>query len=141
MAEVGLLGKYFTIELQRALIRADKKPILILGSIEDVYERDGQFFLQAYTCLRETLTEIRFDLLCNDKTVSKVLAMDRQFLGAPPAAIVAQVTSVRRPVLALEPLGSEWTSGTVSFSSSDSFFLATGKCLAFSGLPENFRLD
>lgn len=128
----------YTIDLQKALIREDSRPILFFASIADikkqkedylVYFDMGSLFDINYIDLWLLLSfpSIRFILKCTEEQVEKILNTKTEFLNER-FAIVASIFNVEKHAFKLSASSGDQESSYIEVDDSD-VFMAEGICL------------
>lgn len=121
--ESELKGKaILTINMQDSLIRADKRPVLLLVALSDLFQANGKYFIEAEGYYR--LVETHFSLEIQRDQINKIndAAPDDHF------GIIAEITSVRKPRLKVSANPDSKDEPEIEFDASD-VLLADGKCL------------
>ena len=120
--------QFFSVEIQRALIKPDKRPVVIVAPLGDVIEVGGnRYELRAHIGI--ALTEIHFFLQASDPLVSELLAHPPEFLEE--VAVVARIHRVARAVFRVatdEPDEEERTLPNVVIEPGEEL-IATGDCI------------
>lgn len=116
----------YTIDVQNALINANKRPILFRASLEDVSKLQGQYVVHLDTWVG--VVQISFQLQCGDGHVHQMLAKsDRDPWNS--FAVVAQIQDINKPLFRVKAVPSDEYS-ELELESSDTF-IALGQCLDF----------
>jgi hypothetical protein len=129
------LGKFFTVDLSRALVRTNGQAVSMIAELEDVLERDGVFtadffMLPSLQTVRQYFP-LRLSLRCTAQQADSLLRVKPSSLPSGLGmqfAVVAKVQSLSRPTF--EAVASE--SGDVyqiDFGSSPVVFFAKGTCV------------
>ena len=81
----------FTIELEEALIRADSRPVLLLGNVKDITKKSDGYW--AYFTIEEPYTsfDIHFFLRCTPEQVDEIMGH-----RLCEYAVIAQVSEVKK---------------------------------------------
>lgn len=112
-----------TIDLQEALIRSDKKPILVEAFVQDITRENDRYI--AHLSPWE-LPEIELFLECTTELAAKLRSKDTLRV-----AVIVSISSVRKPAIKLEasPPDDPEDSPTIEVTSSE-VFIAKGSLLA-----------
>lgn len=149
IASVGPHGLVLTLSLQEALVREAEKPILFVAELNDLWKRNGTYWVKlSLSCAGDGVYDILFKLQCTAKLATKLIddfggasfparspafrrLREFAFCGWPAShdtgcLVVAQVAAIRQPLLILD----EYEFGAeLSLEPSEGTFIATGKCL------------
>ncbi len=119
---------FYTVELQRALIRKDGRPLVFVALVDDVFlHTDGRYVLQAHLTVGLD-REIHLDLRCGVQELRGLLDRTPEILEE--FAIVARVREVRKPLLqAVAQAGDEMANTPEVALEPSRVLLASGDCL------------
>jgi hypothetical protein len=132
------IAGFYSIQVQEALLNTNGRPVLLLGTVDDVLKRDNQYIVRIFTWLN-LLTGIYFELLSTEDQVKRLLKIPTEKIKYGIAthspfmdevAIVATIENIRKPVFEVgtNPLGEG--EAEITIQSSD-IFIGTGKLLDF----------
>jgi hypothetical protein len=118
---------FYTVELQRALIRKDGRPLIFVATVDDVVvEADGRYVLQARLIVGLD-REIHLQLRCGAHELGALLDRTPEILEQ--FAVVAHIQEVRKPLLqAVAQTGDERSTPEIVVEPSQ-VLLASGECL------------
>jgi len=123
----------FTIELEEALIRADSRPVLLLGNVKDIAKESDRYWAHFTLEAPYTGFDIHFFLHCTPEQVEEIMRLK---LG--DYAVIAQVSEVKKVSYVFEAYGEVETdfegypavSVTIDPDPSSDLFIAKGTCSA-----------
>ncbi|MFA5360671.1 MAG: hypothetical protein WC320_01725 [Candidatus Paceibacterota bacterium] len=128
----------FTIQLQDLLVNSDK-PVLFIGSVDDIFKKDDQYYIRFRTGSIWT-RQVYFVLQCDASKVSEIVKENERkeisgfeylFMGIGEYVVVAKIENVTKPTLQISGY-SEIESEEVEFEyEPSSTFIATGVCIDF----------
>lgn len=140
-------GEAYTIELEEALIRADSRPVLLLGEIEDITKKSGRY--SVYFTVEEpsigSFCEMSLVLHCTPEQVKEI--MQHRHDWPQKYAVLARVSEVEKVRLGMRAWAGDDDTYTPSIYISlepDPFpdlFIAKGTCSALLFLPANQPLN
>lgn len=118
---------FYTVELQRALIRKDRRPLIFVAMVDDVFvEADGRYVLQARLTVGLD-REVHLELRCGEQELRALLDRTPEILEE--FAVVARIQEVRKPLLqAAAHTGGEGSTPEIVLEPSQ-VLLASGECL------------
>lgn len=94
------LDSWFTIDLEKAWVREDQRPVLLFGGLFDVQKR-GDHYVGMLECAYDTgegtTISVRHFLECDPQQAARLVRYSAD-TDYPTYEIVAQVSSVSRPV-------------------------------------------
>jgi len=85
----------YSVDLEEALIRSDKKPILFEGFVEDVTRNNNKYIVRLS---HSESPKVYFLLECTPELATKL----RSRQGFDHVAVIASISSVRKPNIKLE---------------------------------------
>lgn len=116
-------GLLYTIDVQEALIRSDKTPVLFEAFVEDVTRDNNKYIVR----LVSSSLEIYFLLECTPEVATKF----RSRKGFKKVAVIALISFVTKPTIKLESeLASPDESPDIEVTTPDTF-IAKGSVLDF----------
>ena len=138
---------YYTVQLQDLFINSDI-PILFEGYVDDIFIKDGQYYIRFYTGMVVTIwywvepgeeppprkqNEVYFVLKCDSNKVSEIINSETP---SNWYVVVGKIENVTKPILQISGY-SEYESEEVEleYKPSDTF-IATGVCIDFSYIEE-----
>lgn len=87
----------YTYELQKSLVRADGRPVILIGRVDDIIVlENGQYEIRGHDWLT-TGPEVYFSLKCAAAQLTSVLSRAPEVLGE--YAFVARIERLSRPML------------------------------------------
>jgi hypothetical protein len=104
-AELDNLEDPYTLDIEKVLIREDKRPLLLSVNVGDIKSKDGKVYVNLNEFGSPT-PEIQFLLECDSSQVEKM--KDR---GLDEFAVVASIKSVSKPQSANEDPDTFWAQG------------------------------
>jgi hypothetical protein len=123
--DVKDIGHVFAVNVQEAIVRGNKRPILLINQIDDLAKEGDKYYINF-----ESLTythDIYFTLECNAEQVNKLTT---QSSGPDDEyAIIADVTAVRKLKFNVSAFPKGEEDAELDLNTSDAF-TAEGKCLA-----------
>lgn len=139
---------HYTIQLQDLLVNSDK-PVLFTGSVDDIFIKDGQYYIRFITgglwSWEFSGSQVYFVLKCDLNKVSVVIDRitksdtDLHFLRlfSENYVVVAEIENVTKPILQISGY-SEYESEEVELEyEPSSTFIVTGTCIDFVYIEED----
>lgn len=124
--DLRAVKQLFSVNVQEALIRADKRPILIFTQIKDVVKENGKSILKFETDTNFDFGELYFSLECTSEQVNIII--NQTSTSEDEYAIVALISSVRKPELKVSANAINEDEALIELSDSH-ILLASGTCL------------
>jgi hypothetical protein len=124
---------YFTIDLQKAVEKTDKKPVALKLIVEDIYKNKDKVIVrfreQKIRSVRNPI--LQYELKCNEELVGKIIRvadkMNRmQFLRKKLFIVIASLTNVNMHKL---EISSDEMSGDIYSSDLEIPHSISGKCI------------
>jgi uncharacterized protein YxeA len=122
---MSMLMKVYSIQVEEALIRNDRRPVLFFASIEDVARQDDKYFAHFHNW-RSIGPDIHFVLECNLDQVEKVTEQSADYFKQ--YAVVALISIIQRPKFEPRAYSENGEEPEIAVESSD-IFVAKGRCL------------
>lgn len=119
--ELNLRDKIYTVELQEALIRPDRRPFLIYVLLNDILKRENEYILRLTTPI------ITLELRCPEELARKAIRLPTSY-SEVRLAIIAKIEKIKKPIFVVRSTGNDEDDGEVEVNSSN-IFVATGECL------------
>jgi hypothetical protein len=115
----------FSLELEKALMANQGKPIVISGDVEDVTEHDGHYYVYVNDW-SANVVNITFVLECDAATAARIIEKKDDL---SPLIAITQITRVRKAQLELKS-GLKTSEDPVPVEIDySSLFMADGKCI------------
>jgi hypothetical protein len=133
----------YTVEVQDALIRADSRPVLVLGTVEDVAKESDKYVVRFSNLLNSVfveeldnllyLTDIYFVLDCTPEQVKKIM-LHRQVSLSGDCAVIAEISQIKKVEFQLKGYLEDYDSEgypevRIDLEPSSNAFIAKGKCI------------
>ena len=131
LPDKSLTGAY-SIQVENALGRSDKRPVAVRAYLEDIVRRDGRLFLEF-----SDWDELYLTLEATPETVQQVLKENPSNFFAE-YVVIAEVQSVQRPTFQIAAENSA-DGAEVQLQSPDRFH-AIGRCVALLNLEATPRM-
>jgi len=128
------MGTPFSIDVSRALIQSNGRPVVLVMELDDVLKReDGYAALFSETYYANQMFDLGLELKCTEQQANQILQLEQE-RKALRFAIVARIVGVSRPKF--EPVGGSdgGDQASVKMTFSSDAFLANGVCVDL--LPE-----
>lgn len=123
----------YTFQMEDEFIKKDK-PIIFTGSIDDIFRKDGEFYMRFAPTIFDWLSPRIFYTLsgCGDE-VDEIVSREHDFSDG--YVVVAKITSIKKPILGVD--GSVIGTDEVELEySPPNTFLASGECLDLAYVKE-----
>jgi hypothetical protein len=119
---------FYTIELQRVLIRKDGRPVIVVATIDDVVgQSDGRYALHAHMTVGLD-RDVHFELRCGVPELRALLDRTPEILDE--FVIVARIQEIRKPLLqAVAQSGDEVVNTPEVVLEPSRTLFASGECL------------
>lgn len=123
------MGRIFTIDLAKALVRTNEQLVAMEVFLDDVSERDGVFtgHFSLFDFPSHHTFDLRLALRCSAQQTADLLK-SKPTIGNTLFAVMATVESVYRPDFEADPLEGTETYH-IDFSSTPDVFYAKGTCV------------
>lgn len=122
---MSMLMKVYSIQVEEALIRNDRRPILFFASIEDVARQNDKYFAHFHNW-GNIDPDIHFVLECNSDQVEKIMEQSATYFER--YAVVALISIIQRPKFEPRAYSENGEEPEIAVESSD-IFIARGRCL------------
>jgi hypothetical protein len=119
-------GRVFAVNVQEAIVRADKRPLLLINQIDDLVKEDDKYYLNF-----ESITythDIYFRLECDAEQVNKLTGQSS--MPDDEYAIIAAITAVRQLRFRIKAAPESEEEANIELDTSGAF-TAEGRCLEF----------
>jgi len=129
----GMLVSPYTLQLQRALVKSDGQPVVVVAGFRDVMKKGNTYYAVFNYEKYESafpLPSIRFILSCDSNAVSTLMRQPVEPDLSDQFAIIATIDDVRRPEFYVKADPIDEYGAEIELQTSDTF-LATGKLIDF----------
>lgn len=127
------LSFVYTVEVQRALVREDNKPVSFIASVQDIEKRGNEYIVffdkwSGYFGINlETNLPILFVLKCTEEQVKRILNQPDDILFEN-YSVIASISDVNKMRFNLTPYSLGEYEANIEIDSS-AVFIAKGNCL------------
>jgi len=125
----------YSLEIERALTRQDRKPILFIGSVIDVRRRDGEIIVEMEAEPDEKIPFLRFSLRCSPNLTERLLTELQRDARYIAVVTVDSVSKARFRIDAHgQAIGEDEVETELEITAAD-YFVAQGQCVALQRYP------
>jgi len=121
---------FYTLDVQKALIRVDGRPVLIFAGVEDVIKRVNKYSVRFFAYYPPTLRSLDLILDCTSNQVDKIVSHppSSSLFRLDDYAVIAQISEVEKLKFALRAYAQGYDYAEVDVEAPNRF-IATGSCL------------
>lgn len=126
-----LLSFVYTVQLQRALVREDNRPVSFIASVQDIEKSDNEYIVYfdkwSFDINLDINLPILFVLKCTEEQVKRILNQPNEILFEN-YAVIASISDVNKMRFNLTPYPIGEYGAYIEIDSSE-IFIAKGNCL------------
>lgn len=127
------LKSIYTVEVQRALVREDNRPVSFIASVQDIEKRGNEYIVffdkwSGYFGISlEAYVPILFVLKCTEEQVKRIINQPNEIL-IENYSVIASISDVNKMRFSLTPYSLGEYEANIEIDSS-AVFIAKGNCL------------
>jgi len=133
LKQKSFLTNVYTVEVQRALVREDNRPVIFVASVQDIEKRGNEYIVYFdrwtgyYNINLEADLPILFILNCTEEQVKRILNQPNEVLFEN-YSVIALISDVNKMRFSLTPYPLGEYEADIEIDSSE-VFIAKGNCL------------